>query len=126
MINVEWAAHRSGVHRLFPSTVSSPDVTSYALLRPDGNWSLMLVNRDENQSHDVRVSFDGPNSTSTFAGATRFVTFGSEQYVWHNEAEGGHAEPDNPPSGKTIAAQRGTVFTLPKASISVLRGLLSR
>jgi hypothetical protein len=61
MINLEWVQHRSGVHRMFPSAVKITDrdgnslVTSYALHRPDGNWSLMLVNRDQNNPHSVRV-----------------------------------------------------------------------
>jgi hypothetical protein len=53
LINLEWAQHRAGIHRMFSSSTDIKDsegnvlVTSYALLRPDGNWSLMLVNRDE-------------------------------------------------------------------------------
>ena len=46
MLNVEWLQHRSGVHRMFASTSDAADVTSYAVLRPDGTWSVMLVNRD--------------------------------------------------------------------------------
>src|SRR5581483_2311907 len=44
MINLEWVSHRSGVHQMFPSSVELIDaegnqlVTSYAVLRPDGNW----------------------------------------------------------------------------------------
>ncbi|HMD55420.1 MAG TPA: glycosyl hydrolase family 5, partial [Phycisphaerae bacterium] len=57
MINLEWVQHRSGVHQMFPSTTGITDnqgntlVTSYAVLRPDGNWSLLLVNRDEDNPH---------------------------------------------------------------------------
>ena len=55
MINLEWVQHRSGVHQMFPSTTGIEDVTSYAVHRPDGNWSLMLVNRNETEaSHGER------------------------------------------------------------------------
>ncbi len=37
-------------------------VTSYAVHRPDGNWSLMLVNRDETNPHSVRVVFEDSKS----------------------------------------------------------------
>ena len=46
MLNLEWAAHHSGVHHMFPSSTGIKDsdgnvlVTSYAVHRPDGNWSL--------------------------------------------------------------------------------------
>jgi hypothetical protein len=86
MINVEWVQHRSGVHRMFPSSAAIKDsgnmlVTSYAVHRPDRNWSLMLVNRDEMNSHAVRVVFDDSKGKRSFTGPVTMVTFGSDQYV---------------------------------------------
>jgi len=133
MINREWVQHRSGMHYMYPaqSDVKDSDgnvlVTSYAVRRPDGDWSLMLVNRDENNAHSVQVAFEntGSKKESSFSGATRFVTFGSEQYVWINDGPNSHADPDHPPVATTIQADRQTTFTLPRASITVLRGKLA-
>jgi hypothetical protein len=33
-------------------------MTAYALDRPDGVWSLMVVNHDESNPHTVKVVFD--------------------------------------------------------------------
>jgi hypothetical protein len=83
----------------------------------------MLVNRDENNAHSVRLAFAGPGGhDSSFLGPVRFVTFGSEQYVWLNDGPNSHPDPDHPPVATTIEAGRDTVFTLPKASVSVVRG----
>ncbi|HEY7351364.1 MAG TPA: discoidin domain-containing protein [Terriglobales bacterium] len=130
MINKEWIQHRSGIHEMFPSTVDIKDsegnalVTSYAVHRPDGNWSLMLVNRDEDNPHTVRVTFSDSKTghDSSFEGPVTFVTFGSEQYVWINDGPNSHADPDGPPVARTITAGLGTSFVLPKASVNVLRG----
>jgi hypothetical protein len=130
MINREWVQHRSGVHELVPSSADVKDaeghllVTSYAVHRPDGNWSLMLVNRDEAEAHAVRVSFEDSRSGRrlSFAGPVARVTFGSEQYVWKNDGENSHADPDGPPIGSSVAGGAGTSYLLPKASITVLRG----
>jgi F5/8 type C domain len=135
MINLEWIQHHSGVHHMFPSAIDlkSNDikdaegnvlVTSYAVHRPDGNWSLMLVNRDETNSHNVRVQFEDSKSkqSASFSGPVTFVTFGSEQYVWINDGPNSHADPDHAPIATTVAAGTQTTFTLPKASITVLRG----
>ena len=130
MINLEWAQHRSGVHEMFPSTIDLKDagnnalVTSYALHRPDGNWSIMLVNRDESAAHEVTVQFDNTETRQqeAFVGEVSFVTFGAEQYEWKSDALNSHADPDHPPVGMRISADRHTVFTLPKASITVIRG----
>ena len=130
MINLEWAQHRAGVHHMFPSSTDIKDsdgnvlVTAYALHRPDGNWSLMLVNRDETNPHKVRVTFEDSRKkrNASFAGPVTLVTFGSEQYVWKNDGPNSHADPDNPPVATAILASSQTTFTLPKASITVLRG----
>jgi hypothetical protein len=129
MINLEWVQHRSGVHHMFPSAVDLKDtegnlpVTSYAVQRPDGLWSLMLVNRDEARPHAVQVVFDnGSGSRGAFAGPVQRVSFGSEQYVWKNDGEKSHADPDGPPVGSTVEGGAQATYTLPKASITVLRG----
>ena len=130
MINLEWVQHRSGTHRMFPSSTDVKDsdgnalVTSYVVYRPDGNWSLLLVNRDENSAHSIRVAFSDGKAThdATFAGPVTLTTFGSEQYVWINDGPNSHADPDGPPISKTLIADPQSTFTLPKASITVLRG----
>jgi F5/8 type C domain-containing protein len=130
MINLEWVEHRSGVHTMFPSSSDIKDaegnllVTSYAVHRPDGKWSVMLVNRDETNPHTVRVVFDNAKSKKNafFSGPVTLSTWGSEQYVWINDGPDSHADPDHPPVTTTLAGEARTVFTLPKASITVLRG----
>jgi hypothetical protein len=130
MINLEWVQHRAGVHHMFPSSTDIKDaegnvlVTSYTVHRPDGNWSLMLVNRDETNPHTVRVEFDDARNKqpSSFSGPVTLVTFGSEQYVWINDGLNSHPDPDSPPIASTITADSQTTFTLPKASVTVLRG----
>jgi hypothetical protein len=129
MINLEWVQHRSGVHHLFSSSTDIKDdqgnvlVTSYAVHRPDDNWSLMLVNRDQNNAHAVRVAFDTPRKReSSFSGPVTMTTFGSEQYVWKDEGPNSHADPDGPPVATTVMSDEQTTFILPKASITVLRG----
>jgi hypothetical protein len=129
MINLEWAQHRSGIHEMFPSSTDIKDsdgnivVTSYALRRPDGNWSLMLVNRDESSAHSVRVRFNTRNGNAVaFRGAVTQVTFGNEQYVWRDEGPDSFADPDGPPVASVVNATSETTYNLPKASITVLRG----
>ncbi len=133
MINLEWVQHRAGLHTMFPASTNINDsegnrlVTSYAVRRPDGNWSLMLVNRDESNSHAVRVLFEDSKNKreASFSGLVTFVTFGSEQYVWINDGPNSHADPDNPPIATHLMGDSETIFTLPKASVTVLRGKVS-
>jgi hypothetical protein len=50
------------------------------------------------------------------------VTFGSEQYVWHGSDANANADPNLPPVVSAIDVSPQTVFTLPKASVIILRG----
>ena len=137
MINLEWVQPGSGEHRIFPSTSDIRDpaghvlVTSYAVQRPDGQWSLMLVNKDQESPHPVHIEFhrDDSRVDSHFAGRVDVVTFGSEQYKWRTDLKlvpvGGSADPDGPAARSTISAGADTIYTLPKASVTVVRGKLA-
>ena len=89
--------------------------------RPDGTWSLLLVNRDQNNAHPVHVALasESGKKESHFAGDVKVVSFGSEQYVWQDS---GHADPDGPPVTSHVTANAQTNFTLPKASVTVISG----
>jgi hypothetical protein len=130
MINLEWVKHGAGVHQLFPAEADVKDdaghtlITAYAAKRPDGEWSLMLLNKDPSNAHAVKIEFGDSNGkpATHFSGPVTMVTFGAEQYVWHPEGPKSHADPDGPPMTSKIDAKSGSVFTLPKASVTALRG----
>ncbi|HEV2117262.1 MAG TPA: discoidin domain-containing protein [Terriglobales bacterium] len=129
LINLEWVKHGAGMHRLFAAGCELKDaaghvlVTAYAVERPDGEWSLLLVNRDQSNAHAVRPMFQNENgSARSFSGRVSVVSFGSTQYVWHSDGAYSRPDPGGPPLEATVEAGTNTVFTLPKASITVLRG----
>jgi hypothetical protein len=133
LINLDWVQPGNGQHRVFPASSDVRDaaghvlVTAYALLRPDGQWSLLIVNKDQDNPHPVRISFgDADKKTDGyFAGPVSVTTFGSAQYQWHPKALNASADPDGPPLQTSIAAGGDTIFTLPQASITVLRGAIA-
>jgi hypothetical protein len=132
LINLEWVKHGAGVHQLSPAAADVTDeaghalITAYAVKRPDGEWSLMLVNKDPSNAHQVQIEFADANHKTPrhFTGPVTKVTFGAEQYVWHADGPKSHADPDGPPLTSTANAKPGEAFTLPKASVTVLRGKL--
>jgi hypothetical protein len=130
LINLEWVQPGSGEHRLFPAASDIEDpaghslVTAYATLRPDGQWSLLVVNRDQWNGHKVRITFQDTKGKAehSFSGPVMVKTFGRAQYQWHPDAKGGFAEPDGPIAEATVNANSDTQFDLPAASMSVIRG----
>jgi hypothetical protein len=59
-------------------------------------------------------------------GAVAMATFGAEQYVWYSEGAKSHADPDGPSANISMKVKSGAGFTLPRASVTVLRGKLDR
>jgi hypothetical protein len=151
LINLEWAQPSGGEHQVYSAKSDIDDgagrelVTAYALKRPDGEWSLLVVNRDQENAHRVRIAFRGafsgkPDSIGTFAGPVEIATFGSAQYKWnpprtrfmaHAEIAAaptivaytnGTADPDGPILRSKQDATKGTSYDLPAASVVVIRG----
>jgi hypothetical protein len=131
LITQEWVNATDPSDQLFAASSDVRDeqghtlITAYPVLRPDGLWSLMLINRDHDRPHRVRIEFhDGGNKTRTFAGTVTVFTFGQEQYQWHAGRKKGYAAPDHPPAQSSISADPQTIYELPAASLTVLRGKL--
>jgi hypothetical protein len=153
LINVEWVQPGSGAHQMFPAKGDIDDgaghalVTAYALKRPDGLWSLMVVNRDQQNAHRVRIVFQGGTDkdqtgrqSNSFIGSVDISTFGKDQYQWHPastrfiphaEQSGeyavvanaeGTADPDGPIVHSKQAVGKDASYDLPAASIVVIRG----
>jgi len=129
LINLEWVEHGRGEHLLYRAASDLTDgseralITAYPVLRPDGEWSLLVINKDQSNSHTVEVQFemDGGNK-QTFTGPVEMITFGSDQYAWHSDGINSRAQPENPPVNRKLAGSPAASFTLPQASVTVLRG----
>src|SRR3984885_15410262 len=151
LINLEWVQPGSAEHRVFAAKSDVDDgaghalVTAYALQRPDGQWSLLVVNRDQQNAHSVRISFrdEAARGASSFIGRVQISTFGREQYHWqpaetrfmaHDEHAAerpvvvntkGFADPDGPIKHSDENAREDSSFDLPAASVSVIRGKIA-
>ncbi len=147
LINLDWVQPAGGAHQVYAAKSDLEDgaghdlVTAYAVKRPDGKWSLMLVNRDQETAHRVRVAFRGESAhEESFAGPVDVANFGSAQYQWHPshtrfEAHAEHAaertvvaytkgwaDPDGPIARTKLTAGKDTLYEVPAASVVVIRG----
>jgi len=132
LITQEWAQPVDKEHRLFKAASDIKDaaghvlVTAYALERPDGQWALMVVNKDYNNAHAPQIEFRGGNGETArhFAGPVDIISFGKGQYVWHPAGKHGYANPDDPAAKGTVNGGAATTYTLPAASLTILRGMV--
>jgi hypothetical protein len=130
LLNLDWVKHGAGTHELFPAEGDLEDdaghdlITAYAVKRPDGEWSLLVINKDPSNPHEVSFDFEngGKETTARFSGKVNKATFGAAEYVWHPAGSASHADPDGPVKRDTIEWKDGQRILLPKASVTVLTG----
>jgi hypothetical protein len=152
LINLEWVQPGSGEQHVFPAKSDLTDgaghalITAYTLRRPDDQWSVMIVNRDQFNAHSIRLNFraDATHTQRTLAGDVAVSSFGRDQYQWHPASTTfmahaanagadsviantkGFADPDGPIVRSTKQASPNTTYNIPAASIVVLRGTLGK
>jgi len=131
LINLDWVKHGAGAHQLYPAQADLKDdaghelITAYPVKRPDGTWSVMVVNKDPSQVRTVKIEFANSGNGGAvghFAGTVSTVTFGAEQYVWHPDGAKSHADPDGPAARTTKSLKAGDAVTLPRASVTIVSG----
>ena len=107
-LHPQWVAPGEKQHDVFPARSDTDDgarhalVTAYAVKRPDGQWSLLVVNHDQQNAHRARIEFQNQSSrqSASFFGPVEISTFGKGQYQWHpgHTRYVGHAEYPAEPS----------------------------
>jgi len=129
LLTQEWAEPVDAMHTVYPAVSDIKDdkgdvlVTAYALQRPDGQWGVLLVNKDQHNDHPVYVIFaDQAGGNHYFQNSVAQVSFGADEYLWHAAGAQGYAKPDGPAVTSTEGGGRGVEYILPRASVTVLRG----
>jgi len=135
LLTQEWLQPGDGVHEIYPATSNARNavgedlITAYAVHRPDGLWSLLLINRDPRRSFQTNVMFRKPlsNGTGGFDGRLDLFQYSSKQYVLSGSPGNPYPVRADDPDHKVIQASRSrlTQFSLPPYSLTVIRGELS-
>jgi hypothetical protein len=125
-----WSQPGDGVHAMYRATSDArtleggPAFTAYAVRRPDGRWSVMLLSKEPTHSIAVRIVLRERTATGVrevpLAGPVELFRYSAAQYRWHPRGAHGYADPDRPPERTTLAA-RDTLVILPPTSVSVVR-----
>ena len=124
LVAKEWMQPGHEKHGIFPVTVEKPTpaLTAYAVQRPDGQWSVLAINKDPMRSALITVgfSFQESGTVVAFSGKVDMIQFSRQQYSWREDGAKGRPARSLPP-----AHSRWDVASpcpLPPYSITVLRG----
>ncbi|PZR37341.1 discoidin domain-containing protein [Caulobacter segnis] len=125
-----WSQPGNGLHQVWPAASTVRDakgrapVTAYAVKRPDGQWALMLVNRDAETAHAAKLVFrDAAGRSRGFQGQVEVWRYDGTRYAWKDDGE-------NSRPSKTLPALRlrqdgRREVVLPPWSLTVVRGRLA-
>ena len=132
LIGEDWLEPVKQAHQVFPVTISGQrsdvplEVTAYAARRPDGQWSILAINKNPNQPAKLQVAFHrgkgGPGAG--FVGKLDAIQFSRAQYRWRDDGENGRPIKSVPPVRRRVSA--AAAYQLPPYSLTVLRGEIDR
>jgi hypothetical protein len=133
LLTQEWVQPGDGVHEIYPATSSVHNadgeelITAYAVHRPDGLWSLLLINKDPKHAYSVSVGFrmTSQQEVSTFKGQVDLFQFSGTQYQLNSDPNNPSPIKAEPPEHRVIRSVESTIV-LPAYSLTVLRGVISR
>ena len=130
LVTQEWSQAADSAHVLYPAASDitlkgKAIVAPYAVQRPDGQWSVLLVNKDPSNAYRVGVVFQNGSKAEYFTSPVAQFTFGPAQYVWHPNGKNGSGHPDGPYATSSQPGGASAVYALPAASVTVLRAAIS-
>jgi hypothetical protein len=142
LLTKEWMQPTNEQHEIFPVTINEtknaphglptvasakaavtrPNVTAYAVRRPDKQWALLAINKNPKRAAQLYVGFNIPTAKQlqSFVGKVEVIQFSRAQYSWHANGPNGHPIRSMPPVQFTREAPAS--YELPPYSLTVLRG----
>lgn len=110
MMTRDWCLPTAKTHHMVKCE-SSNEVAAYTVRRPDGKWSLLLLNKNPHAAISVQVK--GLSLSSKVS----LTQYGKAQYVWHEAKDEGYPLKSLPPVHKMVASDH---IVLPPYSCSVV------
>lgn len=110
LLSREWVNPRGGAHGVLPVRVAGDrqPVEAFALFRPEGTRSLLLINKGE---RPLEIELRGMSPRT-------MTLYGRDQYRWFADGARGRPVRNLPPR---VIPCRGSRMTLPAFSLAVLR-----
>jgi F5/8 type C domain len=129
MLTQSWAQPADASLQVFEANSDVLDktgrqlITAYALLRPDNEWSLMLINKDPVKAlkTDIKILNRSTNQTSLLKLPVELNQFSEKQYKWLAQGENSRPIRSLPPTETKITT--GGPITLPPYSLTVVKEL---
>jgi len=131
LLTQEWLQAGGQPHELYAAESDARNgnkdqiVTAYAVRRPDGLWSLLLINRDPSRTFETKLVFQNTASglVEELSGPLDLFQFSSKQYQLGGTAKDPQPSRSDPPEHISLKpSSRPPAIFLPPHSLTVVRG----
>jgi F5/8 type C domain len=136
LLTQEWLQRGDEVHQLYQASSNIRDkngdelITAYAVLRPDNQWSLLLINKDPVQTYQTTISFrkSVSGAVTRFTGQVDTYQYSRKQYVLGGPLDDPYPIKAEEPEHEVLQSfdPKSNVISLPAYSLTVIRGKLNR
>jgi hypothetical protein len=132
LLTQEWLQPGDQAHEMYRASSDVKDasgnelITAYAVHRPDGLWSLLLINKDPKRSFDVQLVSrnDHGKANSPIKAPVDLYQYSEDQYLLGGPSNNPYPVRAEDPAHKVLESL--SAVTLPPYSLTVLRSALSR
>jgi len=128
LAGAEWLGAPDGVHSLYRTRVagaagSDARLAAYAVHRPDGQWAVLILNKDPVRARVADVRFRGADlDAARWQGPLDVFQYSPKQYAWISNRDDGHPAHSEPPARYKTESGKPAVLNLPPMSLTVVRG----
>jgi hypothetical protein len=134
LLTQEWLQPANEVHEIYRATSNVRNargeelVTAYAVHRPDGQWSVLMINKDPQRAYDVQIRFQGEakGSVSSVQAPLDVYQYSPAQYQLGDDKKNPHPTKAEPPLHRIVGVNEFRSIQLPAYSLTVVRGFKPR
>jgi hypothetical protein len=129
----QWVQPGDQPHEIYPASSNVRNgngdemITAYAVHRPDGLWSLLLINKDTKRAYETSVVFQNTSlrKVSTFKDQVDLFQFSGAQYQLNSDPNPFPIKSE-PPAYSMLSTSDTRGISLPPHSLTVIRGSLTQ
>jgi len=134
LLTQQWLKPGDEAHELYPARSDVRDlsgnelVTAYAVRRPDGQWSVLLINKDPKRTFDASLMFrkGGSEGARGLAGDVDVYQYSSKQYELGGPENNPYPVKAQRPEHRRIdLSKKESRLSLLPYSLTIVRGSLS-
>ena len=130
LLTQTWLGAPDGFHDLVSVTLRPKQsggkslLTAYAVHRPDGLWSFLIINKDSRRVYRVRVELSNASTGRTMPLQSEVDLYQFSRENYQLSAEGSNPYPIRslPPTHRLLDKDSLKTVVLPSYSLTVIRG----